>query len=107
MSMSMNTTQTRRFRTLFGSLARKQAHAPVTEWRDIIKIEPRMEALYEECMAACRRYDRGDKTYDGELWYKHFKGRFQKLVGWCAENPLLRHSETHDAAMRKFLPYLP
>ena len=36
-------------------------------------------------------------------WYQEFKPRFVHLVGYMAENPELKSSETYDAVYRKLL----
>ncbi|MBL8252111.1 MAG: hypothetical protein JNJ76_00730 [Candidatus Competibacter sp.] len=79
-------------------------------FRDFAIIEPRLKSLATDARAFKKRSVGQYRVCANEYWYREegLKDRLCELVGWEAENPLLRGDHAHDVAydaIYKMLPY--
>jgi len=61
------------------------------------KIEPRLADLEQE-IVSFRETKRRLGAYVDRDWYRHFKPRMIRLVGFMAENEALANAECYDTA---------
>ncbi|OQA06041.1 MAG: hypothetical protein BWY65_02297 [Firmicutes bacterium ADurb.Bin373] len=73
-------------------------------FKRIAKIEPRLQALYDEARQVKAR---GRNFCANQVWYSRFKPQLILLVGWNAENPQLRTPAAYDVAYRTIYRTLP
>lgn len=73
-------------------------------FESLATIEPRLLQLYNE--ARCIKPE-GRNFCANEVWYKQFKPRLLRLVGWEAENPLLATAEAYEISYKTIYDALP
>jgi len=68
-------------------------------WNDLVKIEPRLETLYRECLA----YKPVAGVCYLRTWYKVEKPKLLDLVGFFSKNPNpdLKNCRAYDLAYEK------
>jgi hypothetical protein len=73
-------------------------------FKEITKMEPRLRQLYNEA----RQVNATDEYFcANDTWYRRFKPRLMRLVGWYAENPELRTCKAYDVAYDTIYDQLP
>jgi hypothetical protein len=75
-------------------------------WQQIVRAEPRLIVLLQEAKSV----DDTDPHFcANEVWYAQggLRDRLTELVGWGAQNPVLRTSEAYDVAYNKVYGALP
>jgi hypothetical protein len=90
-------------------LTKEEAEALPKTWEEIIAVEPRLLALYDEALQACRE-NRGRRRQSGVMiFYRQFKPRVVALVGFGAVGERLYHPQyfgkrtPYDIAYEKIL----
>ena len=73
-------------------------------WKRLIKIEPRLLALYDEAKAVDGN---AEHFCANTVWYERFKPRLFSLVGWECGNPAIRTQEAWDLAYETIYEALP
>jgi hypothetical protein len=91
------------------TLSQAQWEALPKTWEEIIAVEPRLLALYDEALQACRE-NRGRRRQSGVMiFYRQFKPRVVALVGFGAVGERLYHPQyfgkrtPYDIAYEKIL----
>lgn len=71
----------------------------VRTWDIIKNIEPRLEAMFRE---ACQATECANR-----VWYSRLKPRLCRLVGFMAQDPLLKSADVYDVAYQTIYAALP
>lgn len=72
-------------------------------WEEMVALEPRLAALYEEAKAVKRTR----RFCANTVWVRDFKPRLRRLVGYFAEEPRLRDDLAYERAFSKIYYALP
>ena len=76
------------------------------KWKELVKIEPRLNELLKIAKA---EKSNGERYCANHVWYglHGLRSRLIYLVGWEANNPALRNSMCYDIAYEKIYEALP
>jgi hypothetical protein len=75
-------------------------------WEEMVRIEPRLKALYNEAKAV--RDDKRKPSFCANaIWFETFKPRLVRLVGCHAEKEPFRGGKAFTLAYRKVYNALP
>jgi hypothetical protein len=78
-------------------------YGPMITWAEITRIEPRLDALFEEARAV--KYD--PEFCTNRIWYELFKPRLVHLVGHEARDTRIGTMRAYDIAYDKIYNALP
>ena len=81
--------------------------APKITWEKLVAIEPRLDELLKEIEAI---KDPGGPSFcANDIWYRQYKPRFLKLVGWAAEkdDSVIKTEKAYNLAYKKLYHSLP
>ena len=75
-------------------------------FEEMVKIEPQLGILRDEAIQRSKELPNRAWAKRSEVWYREFRPRFIKLVGFMAEKPELRTSEIYSAVYETFTKIL-